>query len=183
MPGAICEAVVPNSISDKSDTKLLAEMMRIGAGDRKVWNSEDLSAIFRHQLSAPVQFDLANLDAGLANKLRTLSEAQGLLIRSFADLLYHPNPPVELLELTKQFAKACRNHPDSLLPHEIATLLYFASIVTALTRCGRRITELDEVALRSGIEWLVQQPWVDERMRMLLGEGLARLNAMGSDVP
>ena len=156
----------------KANPELLSKMMDLGSASEQAWRPEELAAIFRHQMSAAVQFDLGALDPGLANRLNNLSSSQGLLLKSFADLFFHPHPPIELLRLTKQFAKAYRNHPDSPLPNEIATLLYFLSIVAALVRCGERITELDDDSLRKGIEWLTSQKWVDEKTQALLREGL-----------
>lgn len=160
----------------KSDAQLLAKMMDISAGQQRLWQPEELGAIFEHQLSAVVQFDLSGLDPGLAEKLQTLSAAEGLLIKSFMDLFHHPHPPVELLELTKRFAKASRSHPDSPLPDEVASLLYFLSIVVAMTKCGRRITQLDDESLRSGLMWALEQPWLDEQTRGLLHGGLNALS-------
>jgi len=181
--GLSCEATVCEDAPDSRETNLLAQMMEVGAGDRRVWRPEELSAVYRHQLGAPVLCDLESLDPGLAAKLRTLCASEGLLLKSFADLFFHPNPPVELLELTKQFGKSHSNQPDSILPHEIAVLLYVASIVVAMTRCEKRITELGDAELRSRIEWFLQQPWIDGNMRALLGEGLAQLSKTGATSP
>jgi len=160
---------------DKADPALLSKMMGSGLGDQPVWQPEELAAILRHQMSAAVQFDLGALDAGLAGRLSKLSSSQGLLLKSFADLFFHPHPPLELLRLTKEFAKAHKNHPDSPLPDEVATLLYFLSIVAARVRCGERITQLDDEALGRGIKRLLAQAWIDEKTRALLLEGLACL--------
>jgi hypothetical protein len=73
--------------------------------------------------------------------------------------------------LTKDFAKACRISADSPIPREIATVLYFASIAVARLRCGRRITELTDTAVRKGLDWALGQPWLDEATRRLLEEG------------
>ena len=106
-----------------ADSVHLAELMEFGLKAARIWLPEELKAIFEHQMSAPVQFDLAGLKDGRAGVLRALTEAEGLLIRSFRDLLLHPNPPLELLQLTKQFAKAYASHPDSPLPNELAKVL------------------------------------------------------------
>ncbi len=158
-----------------TDPKLLARLLAVTAEDR-VWRPEELGPILKHQLSVPVQFDLGSLDADLAAKLSSLAAAQGLLIRSFDDLLHHPHPPVELLTLTKQFAKAMVEHPESPLPREVGRLLYFASITVALIRCGQRISGLDNASLKAGLRWCLEQNWVDERTRALLKEGIDFLN-------
>jgi hypothetical protein len=136
---------------------------------------DDAAALLRHVLTAPLPLDLAAVDAGLAGKAREWAEGQELVLRSLGELLHHPNPLPELLELAKEFAKDNRNDPESPLPREVATVLYYASIAVTLARCGRRITRHDDATLRQGLEWGCAQPWVDEATRGLLREGLARL--------
>ena len=139
-------------------------MMALADHGERVWRPEELAA--------PVHLDLGNFAPGDARRLQTLSGSQGLLLKSFSDLLHHPQPPLELLEMVKQFAKTSRSHPDSPLPREIATLLYYAAIVVAMTRCGRRITNLDDQGLKEGIGWVLSQTWVDEPTKDIFKEGL-----------
>jgi len=160
-----------------SDPRALGRVMGLGGTGERIWRPEELATLLRHQLSASIQFDLGNLDAGMAARLKALGAGENLLLNSFNDLLHHPHPPIELLMMTKDFARAIQNHPDSPLPREIALLLYFASIVVALVRCGRRITSFDDKTLRRSLEWFENQPWVEESMRSLLGEGLRWLDA------
>ncbi|MFH0982416.1 MAG: hypothetical protein V2A79_12875 [Planctomycetota bacterium] len=162
------------SIHDTSPRRL-ADLLQMSEGDDVIWRPEELGGILRHQLSVPIEFDLGALRRGAARKLRTGADAQGLLLRSFGDLFRHPNPPIGLLKMTKQFAKANRNQPDSPLPREISTILYYASIAAALVRCRKRIAELDDAALREGFAWGCQQPWIDDATRALFEEGLKLL--------
>ncbi len=141
---------------------------------RLEWPQEELAAIWRHQLAAPVQAEAPGvripLDEGLGRRVAGL--VRGRCIVTFGDLFQHPHPPMELLQEVKDFAKANRDHPESLLPPEISSLLYYASIAAALLRCGHRISRLDDVALRQGIEWALAQPGLDEKTLTLLKAGL-----------
>ncbi len=154
----------------KTDTRLLAQMMQLGAESKPLWEPEELGEILRHQLSAPLDSDSPALDENLIGKLRS-AEASGPPIQTFDDLLHHPRPPVELLEWTKQFAKTCRSHPDGPLPEEVASVLHILSVVAALVKCGRRITGLNDDGIRFTIGWALSLPWLDERTRGLLKEG------------
>ena len=156
---------------ENSAPRSLAGLLALGGGPDRVWRPEELGAILQHQMSAVVQFDLAAVAPDLSAKLATLAAADGLLIRSFADLFHHPHPPVELLILTKDFAKAVVNHPDAPLPDQIGRLLYLASIIVALLRCGRRITQLDDAALIDGLNWALAETWLDDPTRAILEEG------------
>ena len=149
----------------------LAQLMAVDGGDQGLWQPEELAAMLQHQLSAPLEFDFSYLGREATQRLELLCSAQGPPIATFGDLLHHPSPPVELLAMTKEFAKACRTRSDRLLPGEIAALLYLLSIVVARTRCGRRITKLEDDALRHSLDWALQQPWVDQSTRALLHEG------------
>ena len=159
-----------------ADLESLARLVDQASPQQRLWRAEELDAILRHQLSAPVYFDMKNLDQGLARRVEALCKGQGLLLRSFRDLLQHPNPPIELLEITKDFAKALAIQPHSPVPHEIAMMLYFAAITAAMVRCQRRITALGNQELRDNLEWLDGQPWVDAETRHLLQEGRALLD-------
>lgn len=139
----------------QSDPHLLSDLMGL---DAQTWQPEELGAIFRHQLQTSLAVDL-----GVTGPPNT-----------FGELLQDPRPPLELLIRTKDFGKQHRNDPASPLPHDIATVLYFAGIVAALTRCDQRITQLDDDSLRAGIEWVMALPWLDEPTRALFNEGRNR---------
>lgn len=161
--------------TSKTDMSLLSQLLDPSELGKRIWRGSELKAILRHQLAASVGFDLGELEAGLARRLRTVSEAEGLLLQSFRDLFQHQCPPVELLVLTKDFAKRHLGHPESPLPQEIARVLYLASIAVAMIRCHRRISSLDDAAIRSGLEWATGQQWLDEATRNLFQEGIKAL--------
>jgi len=162
---------VENENLANSASQSLARMMDLEAGARGMWEPEELGAILEHQLAAPLELDLAGLDPGLAEKLRLARQADPR-IETFKDLLlHHPHPPIECLELIKEFAKVSRGRPEGTLPDEIATVLYFLSIVAGITKCRRRITHLDDAALRHGLDWALDQPWLGESTRRLFQEG------------
>jgi len=168
--------VAHKSIFD-TDRRQLASLLDMRADDaERLWKDEELGALLRHQMTAPMQVDLINLERGLALKVRSLAESLGLTLKSFGDLLAHPNPPLELLKITKDFAKACRLSPNSPMPREIASVLYFTSIAAALVRCRRRITGLTNEALAEGFRWVLSRPWLDAPTRDLTEECLQFLN-------
>lgn len=164
-----------------TDRRQLATLFEMSPDAERLWRDEELGAILRHQLTAPMQVDLINLERGLALKVRSLADSLGLTLKSFGDLLAHPNPPVELLKVTKDFAKACRLSPHSPMPHEIASVLYFASIAAALVRCRRRITGLKDDALAEGLRWVLSRTWLDAPTRSLAEEGLQLLATQKGD--
>jgi hypothetical protein len=159
----------------KSAPKSLAAFLAAGAERARLWRPEELGAIFRHQMSAPILMDLGGFDPATAGRLKTLGAAQGLLLNSFLDLFLHPVPPIEMLSLTKEFAKANMDHPDSTLPNEVASVLYYASIAAALARLDRRISQLADAELKRGFSWAGGQPWIDPQIKRLLDTASQKL--------
>jgi hypothetical protein len=159
-----------------SETQSLANLMYVDPDAQELWETGELGAILEHQLDAPLEFDLIGVGAAVVGRMRR-TFATGEEIRTFGDLLRHPSPPVEILELTKEFAKASRSHADSPLPDEVAAVLYLGSIAAALVRCARRITKLDDEGLRFGLEWALALPWLDDPIRGLIEEARRALKA------
>jgi hypothetical protein len=159
--------------------KSLAALLESSAERTRLWRPEELGAIFRHQMSAPVLVDLGGYDAGVAMRLKKLSDAQSLLLKSFADLFHHPSPPLELLELTKNFAKANMDNAESTLPGEVAAALYYTSIAAALIRLDTRISRLPDADLRRGLLWTNDQPWLDDPTRELLRQAAEKVTLPG----
>jgi hypothetical protein len=151
-----------------TDDNSLARLMDLGRRKDALWSPQELGAILRHQLAAPLEFDLgAEGDAALADRIADYAGIQPP-IRTFGELLFHPHPPIELLELVKEYAKSCRAGDDGVLPDEIATVLYALGIAAAMTKCDRRITRLDDQALEHLIDWVSEQTWLDAASRQLL---------------
>lgn len=162
-----------------ADRRRLAALFDAPAeeGGERLWKDDELGALLRHQLDASVAADLSGLDPKMGRRVCGLAELPGPPIRSFGDLLFHPNPPIEPLKAVKDFAKVCRLSRRTSLPHEIATALYFASIAAALTRGHCRITSLTDSALTDGFRWMQALPWMDASARALAEEALRGLSA------
>src|SRR5580692_8057022 len=160
----------------KGRAKELSALMSTSDESGPLWRADELAALFRHQMSAPILMDLGSFDPRTASQLKTLTAAQGLLLSSFADLFNHANPPVQLLQLVKDFAKTNLDHPESGLPREIATALYYASIAAALVRLDKRISQLPDEDLQRGLRLTREQAWLDERTKSLLEEALKKVS-------
>lgn len=156
-----------------TDSLHLAKLMELDADNRGLWRPEELGAILRHQLDSPLVADL-RLDEVVETEVGGKPPERASL-QTFSELFHNPQPPIHLLRLTKEFGKKNRSNPNSALPHEIATVLYFVSIFIALLRCGERITSLDNASLRRGAEWIIAQNWVDEATRSIVRESLHRI--------
>jgi hypothetical protein len=154
----------------RSTPQSLARLLEPEAGGKTEWSASDLAAILRHQLKAPLRADLSSTNPDAGKTLDTVSAATPAPA-TFGELFAHPHPPLELLELAKEFGKALRRDPAGGVPAEVATVIYYASIVAARLRCGRQISDLDEATLRRGIQWALARPWLDAAIRALFEAG------------
>ena len=150
----------------KTEPKRLAALLEIDSGSGRLWRPDELGAIFKHQLASRVNSDLADGTGGHTSGLPPASPRFG----TFEELFHDPKPQIECLTAVKEFAKANRDHPASALPKEIATVLYYTSVIVARWRCGAVITALNDEQLRAGIQWAIAERWVDARTRSLLCE-------------
>ena len=160
----------------------LARIMELGLAAGEPWRPEELRTVLEYELAAPMSFDLGSLDAKQAVRLKVVSAAEGLLLKSLRDLLQHPQPPLELLRFTKDFAKANSEDKNSSLPKDVALVIYYTSIAAALVRCQARITQLTVQELRQGFDWALSLPWLDEASRALLAEARQQLGGNHSSM-
>jgi hypothetical protein len=160
---------------EQTDPQLLARVLELADGQRRLWSHEELGAILRHQWTSPVHLDLESMGSTFRDRLQALPPEQQPGQLTFEELFHRAAPPLELLNLVKHFAKASRVSGESVLPAEIATVVYLTSIVVGRLRTGRRITEQSDESLLIGIQWVLQQPWVDQRTHALFHEAQRHL--------
>ena len=164
-----------DSSLSSSKTRSLAGLMKLSGDEPATWAADELAAVLRHQLAAPLEYDLRTLAPGGEKTITEMSAkvSSGPRPRNFGDLIRNPSPPLDLLRLMKDFSRAGRD--SGSLPPEVATVLYYAAIVVALLRHGARITELGDVALRKGVEWSIAQGWTGDELRAVFTESLGKL--------
>jgi hypothetical protein len=157
----------------------LSRIMHLDEAVSTEWNEADLAAMLRHQLAAPLAFDLAapalpNVDRPLRDQ--ALQAAKKMGIKSFRDLLTQPKPPLELLKLVKDLFKHHAGASSKRRPEqEVAYLMYLLTILVARTRLGCEITQLTKTDLRRGYEWAASRPWVDDENKALFASGASHL--------
>ena len=172
--------MVQGSHFDDATPERLAELLHGEMAAPVAWTPRDLEAIYRHQLATPLQLELGAMAPDEAKQLAATADAHALLLRSIGDLLHHPRPPVALLAMLKDFAKRLMEHPLSALPHDVAALLYWASIAAGLRHGGMRLTSLDDGRLITGLQWAASQPWVDPPTAEMIRAAVAALRAGGA---
>ena len=99
------------------------------------------------------------------------------VITQLALLLTHPDPPLELLECAKDFAKRhLLAQQNSSIPTDVSQMIYLAAIAVAFVRWRVMITALDRASLCRGLLWAMTQPWIEPPIKHCLAECLTRLH-------
>jgi hypothetical protein len=140
-----------------------------------LWGEHDLAELLELQLSAPVATDIEHLGPPEALAARELCARASPTIRTYADLLAHPSPPIELLRLVKTFAQSLLHAPERALPHQIVLLIYDTAIIAARLRHGQPLSDLPDHKLLESARWLRSQRWLDARTSELLRLGMDRI--------
>lgn len=127
------------------------------AEDAPAWSAQNAAAVIAHQLAAPLLPDLLDFPGAEPKRTEALVRITPGLF-SFAHLLAHPHPPLELLNALRLFARHHRDNTSSPIHGDPATVLYFAAIAAALATSGKRISQLDDEALRQAFRWCRDYP-------------------------
>lgn len=160
------ELTISTHVENRLNCRLLAHLGTLPTTAR------DPGEMLRQFLAAPAPLDLCRTERESDRETVVGADSHRRPLQTFGDVLALPHPPIDHVELIKEFAKENRTDSESPLLREVATVLYYTSIAVALTRCGQRITRYDDEALRRGFQWGIDQPWVDESVREHLREGL-----------
>jgi hypothetical protein len=134
------------------------------------WTAADLASIWRHQLGAPLALDLSIIAPDAQATVTSLCAP--LSIKSTADLLAHPSPPLEVLRMAKDLSRAQSSQSETAYPDQVAVALYYLAIALGLGRLGRRLSAMDDARLCGGMEWVKQQRWLDQATRDIANEAL-----------
>lgn len=140
---------------------------------KNIWGPGEMAAMWLHQLGAEIETDLGSINGARLDK-EMMKEFGN---QSFRQLLQHSTPPVELLRLTKEFAKQTLKDSDEKQLKQLASALYYSAYAVGMMRCNTRIGSTKNPDLESGFRWAIAQPWLDDKTRILLQEGLVCLAA------
>jgi hypothetical protein len=165
----------------RSEARRLSRIVNLDEATPEAWSEQDQAAMLRHQMSAPLEFDLGGLKptgSRARERYKVLNEAAALGIRTFRDLFRHPRPPLAVLRITKDFFKVRAGPADERRPEqEVAYLIYLLTISAAQARTGQTITSLSDSELLRGVEWAANRKWADEETVALFGMVREKLTA------
>ena len=157
-------------------SQLLSDLIAFDDEGRALWPAEQLRSVLAEPLAClaeccpvPSTYDVAAMES--------LATSASPPISTFAHVLQHSNPPINLLWMIKDLAKTSSQDRRSTIPPDISLLLYYGAIAAALVRCHQRISRLSDEELRQGFNWVVRQPWIDGPVRNLFLDSLRLLRS------
>jgi len=160
---------------DKHSTQNISRVM--GSTDSRMaqaaWTTEQLRKMYQRLLCTRVD-KLSTRVPKAAQRAAQLAAASNPPVEKIIDLIRHPNPSLELLELTKGFAKAVFHH-SHCVPPAVSIMLYYLIIVVAMLRHDEKITTLGDEQLKEGIFSRMTEPWLDNGSAQLLQQALTKM--------
>jgi hypothetical protein len=141
------------------------------------WRPNEFGVILQHQLSTPLLLDLGFVGFDLKRRARAGIFPRGIRSLTYRDLFARPEVPVELLVLVEHLAAANLANRNSPVPHDVSEVLCFACIATALVHHGVRIGQMNAKSLRSSLDRLAAQSWIDQAIGQLFEKALGQLSA------
>ena len=80
--------------------------------------------------------------------------------QSFAALLADPATDIAIIRKIKEFNKTLVDSAPSAEAHDVAAVVYYAAIASALAHHDKRITSFSYASLRDSLKKLVESPWI-----------------------
>ncbi len=145
-----------------------AELFNLEADPGELWHEPEFASVFRHQLQTRLDDDLKTFDPEKTATLLNVDPQTESVPHTFGELIAHPRPSLELLDVMKDFAKQQGAEQDGQLPVEVSKVLYLCAISAALVRRGARITQMSDDSLKQRLAWAAEREWLEGPTRELL---------------
>ena len=155
------------------DASQLAGLIRQVVNDRVDLTDDELRDILREELDAPLLPKARFVTHARARSTQSIcwSRTRFATMRHvFAD----PQPPTDALNVIKEYAKHVRNDPDSAIPQNVCSALYYAAIAAAKSRHGLMISSQEPDTINRGIQWALSQPWITEPLLTVFRSALEK---------
>ncbi|MCG8650714.1 MAG: hypothetical protein MI861_12830, partial [Pirellulales bacterium] len=138
----------------------------------------DLDRLFRCGVEPVEESDAplsVHFTAVLNSKLTEFSGLRSANPGTLYDCLFVNQPSIDDYKAIKDWANQLRSRHDKTLPTDLASGVYFLVLAVAYVRCHKRITGMSHEAMRAGLVWLDQQPWLDGRVKGTVEKAIAAL--------
>ena len=154
----------PIKAAKNASPRQLARLLAVNDVEEEAWEAADLGSILQHQLAASLRSELQE----------QLSDVK---LVSFADLLFHGDPPVDVLRQACDYAESQCLLPGAVLPRPIALVLFYACLAAAKVHAHRQISSRKPSDLERGWRWACGLSWLQEELRQVFIEALDSLES------
>jgi hypothetical protein len=142
-----------------------------------LWRDSEVGALLRHQLDSSIEPELSEHMSVALRQLRDSDECMSWMARTFRQVLQDRGAaPMALLSAIKEYGKLLSQPERFGLPAQVGQTIYLLAIAAGLVRCGQRITASSDAELRAGFAWAAEQNWLDDELRSLLNDALAKVS-------
>jgi hypothetical protein len=129
---------------------------------------------FLHYLKQPL-FDRL-LQERHQERLTQVANESELLQANVGEVLFHEDPPLELLRGLKDTVKVLRRAADDDgYANSVLVAVYYLCAAAAMAAHGQAIVRCSDEELATNFRWLAQLPWADEPTKQLAERALKRL--------
>jgi len=150
----------------------LAQLLRLGADEQNVGDPEDSERQKARQLAALLNRSVpakAVVIQTLPAIMQQVCQALESLSTSHMDeVLLDPNSDVAVIEPIKSYAKQLTKSASTDVEREVALVLYYAAIASALVFHNKHITKNSTAKLGKSFKRLSALAWVDKKIVGLL---------------
>ena len=166
-------------------SKQLARLLNIGSDSRPSADGADegqkKADLLHDWLAATLPLDAA-LENSLPAILRRLCQGlRPLAEKPFGELLTDPNTDIVAIRKIKGFGKKMVGAANSEAEHDVAAVVYYAAIASALLFHNQRITKFSHDSLESSFSALAEHTWLTPDLADLFKKCIQYLSQEGKD--
>jgi len=160
---------------DQEATQNLSHLMGQSQAPKQ-WSVEEQKTAYIRLMQLPLSA-IAQRVRGTEQSIAILSGQMNPPAVTFLDLLRHPKPPLQLLELVKTYAKAAF-HTSQSVPISSSLMLYYLVLSVAYLRHDKKITSLGENVVKENLVDRLSEPWIDKGTAQLLTQALTKFQSV-----
>ena len=139
-------------------------------------SDEQHAASFQLQMALPLRTALADVSPRMTALLSLVAGENDQPIVTLGDLFEHPQPPIEILQIVKEWATQCMQKKNDDIPPRVAPVIYLAAVAAAFVKCQHRLTRSDDTDLQVTFRQALGTSWITGSVRHLFQNALQRLD-------
>lgn len=170
------DIAIESNIFDHRKIQRLAKLLDLRDDEPSTWSDEQHAASFQLQMALPLRTALADVSPRMTALLSLVAGENNQPIVTLGDLFEHPQPPIEILQIVKEWATQCMQKKNDDIPPRVAPVIYLAAVAAAFVKCQHRLTRSDDTDLQVTFRQALGASWITGSIRHLFQNALQRLD-------